>query len=157
MKKCQNCGWSTVHDWQAKCQRCGALLSTPQEIDGRDQALAQILVISTPSVEGRKVARYLGLVSAEVVLGTGFLSELGAGLADLLGARADEFQGKLKQAKDAAMRELKLRALELEADAILGVDLDYSVLGHNMLMVVANGTAVRLAPPQGEDSTEARP
>jgi uncharacterized protein YbjQ (UPF0145 family) len=105
---------------------------------------ANIVMVTTPMLEKHTVKEYLGIVSAEVVLGTGFLSEFGAGLADMLGVRSDKFQSKLKQAKDAAMRELRTRAYELHANAILGVDLDYSVLSNNMLMVVANGTAVRV-------------
>jgi uncharacterized protein YbjQ (UPF0145 family) len=109
--------------------------------------LESIIIVTTPTIEGNKIAKYLGIVSAEVVLGTGFLSEFGAGLADLLGVRSDSFQKKLKEAKDAAMTEIRYRAKELDANAIVGVDLDYSVIGNNMLMLVANGTAVKLELP----------
>ena len=108
------------------------------------KALAGIIMVTTPSLEKYSVKEYLGIVSAEVVLGTGFLSEVGSGLADMLGARSDKFQNKLKDAKEAALQELRTRAYEVRANAILGVDLDYSVLSNNMLMVVANGTAVRV-------------
>lgn len=112
--------------------------------------VASILIVTTPSIEGRSVEEYLGLVSSEVVLGTGFLSELGAGLADVFGVRADAFQNKLKEAKAAALNELRARAFEMSADAIIGVDLDYSTLSSNMLMLVANGTAVRLKQARSE-------
>jgi len=113
-------------------------------LEEETKALSGIIMATTPSIERYWVAEYLGIISAEVVLGTGFLSEFGAGLADLLGVRADNFQNKLKHAKEAAMRELRLRAYELNANAILAVDLDYSVLSNNLLMVVASGTAVRI-------------
>ncbi len=112
----------------------------------KEQRLARMLLVTTPTIEGRPVVEYLGIVSAEVVLGTGFLSELGAGFADFFGARAGEFQNKLRSAEAAAMSELRARAFDLQSDAVVGVDLDYSIIANNMLMVVANGTAVRLEP-----------
>ncbi len=108
------------------------------------KVLVSIVIATTPTLEKHTVEEYLGIVSAEVVLGTGFLSEFNAGLGDFLGVRSDKFQNKLKEAKEAALTELRLRAYELHANAILSVDLDYSVLANNMLMVVANGTAVKV-------------
>jgi uncharacterized protein YbjQ (UPF0145 family) len=125
-----------------------ATAKTESEIQKEEEAktFASIVMVTTPSLENHTVQEYLGIISAEVVLGTGFLSEFGAGLADMLGIRSDKFQNKLKEAKGAAMKELWTRAYELRANAILGVDLDYSVLSNNLLMVVANGTAVRVEP-----------
>jgi uncharacterized protein YbjQ (UPF0145 family) len=110
----------------------------------KTEKLAGIILVTTPSIDGRKVLEYLGIVSSEVVLGTGFLTELSASFTDFFGLRDDKFQEKLKDAKDAALTELRRKAFDLNADAVLGVDLDYSVLANNMLMVMANGTAVRL-------------
>jgi uncharacterized protein YbjQ (UPF0145 family) len=112
----------------------------------------KVLLTTTPTIEGYRVESYLGVISAEVVLGTGFLSELGASLADLLGSRASKFQDKLKEAREVTLRELRTKALELQANAVVGVDLDYSVLSNNMLMVVANGTAARITPIVGSPS-----
>ncbi len=120
----------------------------------KKKALASIVIVTTPLLEKHTVEEYLGIVSAEVVLGTGFLTEFSASLVDILGVRSDKFQNKLKEAKDAAMRELRMRAYELHANAILSVDLDYSVLTNNMLMVVANGTAVRVEKLTNNKSSE---
>ena len=118
----------------------------PTEIPEDIRELAEIIMVTTPTIEGRRISKYLEIVSSEVVLGTGFLSELNADIADMFGARADMFQGKLQEAKTTAMTELRMKAHELQANAIVGVDLDYAVIGKNMLMVVANGTAVILEP-----------
>ena len=108
------------------------------------QRQASLIITTTYSVEGRAIAQYLDVVTAEVVLGTGFLSELGAGLADFLGARAGKFQDKLRKAKRIALEELREQAVQIDADAVVGVDLDYMTLAANTLMVTANGTAVKL-------------
>jgi len=121
-------------------------LRTAPEIPKETKELSEIIIVTTPTIEGRKISQYLEIVSSEVVLGTGFLSELNAEIADMLGDRADKFQEKLKAAKTTALTELRKRGYALHANAIVGVDLDYAVLGRNMLMVVANGTAVILEP-----------
>lgn len=115
-----------------------------QERLDRESRLAGMLLVTTPWIEGRHVDRYLGIVSAEAVIGTGILSELTAGITDLTGTRSEAFEAKLTQAKDAALKELALRAADLGADAVIGMDLDYSTLRNDMMIVVANGTAVRL-------------
>lgn len=122
------------------------VIRTEEEIQEEieSKAFASIIMVSTPSLENYTVTEYLGIVSSEVVLGTGLLSELGAGIADMFGTRSTKFQNKLKDAKSVAMNELRKRAHELHANAILSVDLDYSVLESNILMVVANGTAVKV-------------
>jgi len=115
-----------------------------------EQRKASLIVTTTYSVEGRPIVQYLDVVTAEVVLGTGFLSELGGEIADLLGTRAGGFQEKLRELRKAALRELRNQAFQIGADAIVGVDLDYIILANNILTVVANGTAVKLAPIQSD-------
>jgi len=109
-----------------------------------EQRKASLIVTTTYSVEGRSIVQYLDVVTAEVVLGTGFLSELGAEVADLMGTRAGEFEKKLQGLRKAALHELRNQAFRIGADAIVGVDLDYMTLANNILTVVANGTAVKL-------------
>jgi len=128
-----------------------------REIAGRkeeqaelEQRKASLIVTTTYSVEGRAIIQYLDVVTAEVVLGTGFLSELDAGIADFFGTRAEGFQNKLQGLRQAALHELRNRAFQTGADAIVGVDFDYMTLGSNMLVVVANGTAVKLAPIESD-------
>jgi uncharacterized protein YbjQ (UPF0145 family) len=106
------------------------------------RAVSNVRVVSTPNMENYTIKEYLGFISSEVVLGTGFLSELEAEVADFAGVRSEKFQNKLIDANNSVLYELRLRAYNLHANAILSVDIDYSVIGKNMLMVNANGTAV---------------
>lgn len=106
-----------------------------------------MLVSTTDSIEGRKVAQYLGLVSGDAVMGTNMFRDMFAGLRDIVGGRSGAYEKELKQAKQLAVEEMVEEARELGADAVVGVDLDYEHLGgenRSMLMVSANGTAVRL-------------
>jgi uncharacterized protein YbjQ (UPF0145 family) len=107
-----------------------------------------MLVSTTDSVEGRKIARYLGLVSGDAVMGTNMFRDMFAGLRDIVGGRSGAYEKELKRAKQIAVEEMVEEAKELGADAVVGVDLDYEHLGggnRSMLMVSANGTAVKLA------------
>lgn len=107
-----------------------------------------MLVSTTDSIEGRKVAQYLGLVSGDAVMGTNMFRDMFAGLRDIVGGRSGAYEKELKRAKQLAVEEMVEEAKELGADAIIGVDLDYEHLGgenRSMLMVSANGTAVKLS------------
>lgn len=106
-----------------------------------------MLVSTTDAIEGRKVARYLGVVSGDAVMGTNMFRDLFAGLRDIVGGRSGAYEKELKRAKQVAIEEMVEEARELGADAVVGVDLDYEHLGggnRSMLMVSANGTAVKL-------------
>lgn len=107
-----------------------------------------MIVTTTDGVEGRKVAQYLGIVTGEAVMGTNVFRDMFAGIRDIVGGRSGSYQKELRKAKDLAMETLLENAQEMGADAIVGCDLDYEVIGGDdktMLMVVANGTAVKLA------------
>jgi uncharacterized protein YbjQ (UPF0145 family) len=107
-----------------------------------------MLVSTTDSIEGRKIAQYLGLVSGDAVMGTNMFRDMFAGLRDIVGGRSGAYEKELKRAKALAVEEMVEEAKELGADAIVGVDLDYEHLGgenRSMLMVSANGTAVKLS------------
>jgi uncharacterized protein YbjQ (UPF0145 family) len=107
-----------------------------------------MLVSTTDSIEGRKIAQYLGLVSGDAVMGTNMFRDMFAGLRDIVGGRSGAYEKELKHAKQLAVEEMVEEAKELGADAIVGVDLDYEHLGgenRSMLMVSANGTAVKLS------------
>ncbi len=103
-----------------------------------------MLVTTTPTVEGRKVLRYLGIVSGEAILGANVFKDLFAGIRDIVGGRAGAYERELMRAKEIAMQEMVERATQMGANAVLGVDLDYETLGQrsSMLMVSASGTAV---------------
>jgi len=103
-----------------------------------------MIVTTTPSVEGRRITRYCGVVAGEAILGANLFKDLFAGIRDLVGGRSATYERELQRARDLAMQELQQRAQELGANAVVGVDLDYEVLGqgNGMLMVSASGTAV---------------
>jgi uncharacterized protein YbjQ (UPF0145 family) len=101
-------------------------------------------VTTTPSIEGRKITRYCGVVAGEAILGANLFKDLFAGIRDLVGGRSATYERELQKAREIAISELQQRAQELGANAVVGVDLDYEVLGqgNGMLMVSASGTAV---------------
>jgi len=103
-----------------------------------------MIVTTTPSVEGRKVVEYKGIVFGEVVSGVDFVKDFAAGLTNFFGGRSGSYEGELIEARENALAEMKTRATNLGANAVVGVDIDYEVLGqaNNMLMVTASGTAV---------------
>ena len=106
-----------------------------------------MIITTTDQVEGKRVTAYLGIVSGEAVVGTNIFRDLMAGIRDIVGGRAGGYEQELRQAKEAAISEMRDEARRLGADAVVGVDLDYEHLGggsKSMLMVTANGTAVRL-------------
>ena len=105
-----------------------------------------MIIVTTPSLEGRRITRYIGLVSGEAILGANIFRDLFAGIRDIVGGRSGGYQNALKDAREHAMADMQDAAKRLGADAVVGIDLDYEVLGkeNGMLMVSINGTAVRL-------------
>ncbi len=103
-----------------------------------------MLVTTTPSIEGKRIVRYCGVVTGEAILGANLFKDLFAGIRDLVGGRSATYERELQRARDISMSELQQRAQELGANAVVGIDLDYEVLGqgNGMLMVSASGTAV---------------
>lgn len=103
-----------------------------------------MIVTTTPSIEGMKITEYKGIVFGEVISGVDFVKDFAAGLTNFFGGRSGSYEGELIQAREAALNEMTNRAVALGANAIVGVDIDYEVLGQagNMLMVTASGTAV---------------
>ncbi|MDT0682918.1 heavy metal-binding domain-containing protein [Roseicyclus sp. F158] len=105
-----------------------------------------MLVTTTQSVEGRPVAEYLGIVTGEAILGANIFRDLFAGVRDIVGGRSGAYEKSLREARETALAEMKEEAERLGGNAVIGVDLDYEVVGKEsgMLMVSASGTAVRL-------------
>ena len=103
-----------------------------------------MLVTTTPTVEGKRIVRYCGVVAGEAILGANIFKDLFAGLRDIVGGRSGAYEKELQRARENALAELEERAQSVGANAVVGVDLDYEVLGQNnsMLMVSASGTAV---------------
>ncbi len=105
-----------------------------------------MIITTTPQVEGRSITEYKGIVFGEVINGVDFIKDFAAGLTNFFGGRSGSYEGELIQARENAIQEMEKRAYQMGANAIVGVDIDYEVLGHanNMLMVTASGTAVVL-------------
>jgi uncharacterized protein YbjQ (UPF0145 family) len=106
-----------------------------------------MILTTTPTIEGRPVADYLGIVTGEAIIGANILKDFTAAVRDIVGGRAAGYEDALREARGEALREMASEARERGADAVVGVDLDYEVLGraNGMLMVTAAGTAVRLS------------
>lgn len=105
-----------------------------------------MILTTTPTVEGNRVQSYLGIVTGEAIIGANIFKDIFASIRDVVGGRAAAYERTLTDAKDQALGEMRSRAEALGANAIVGIDLDYEVLGarNSMLMVSASGTAVKL-------------
>ena len=104
-----------------------------------------MIVTTTNSIEGSPIREYRGIVFGEVITGINVFKDIGAGLRNFFGGRSAGYEEELMQARNEAVAEMQQRAAALGAHAIVGVDMDYEVLGQgNMLMVTASGTAVTL-------------
>jgi len=103
-----------------------------------------MIITTTNSIEGKRIVDYKGIVSGEVIVGINVLKDMFASVRNLIGGRSKGYEEELIKARDNAMRELEERAERLGANAIVGVDIDYEVLGadNGMMMVIASGTAV---------------
>lgn len=101
-------------------------------------------ITTTPSIDGKRITKYCGVLAGEAILGANLFKDLFAGIRDLVGGRSATYERELQRAREIALQELQQRAEEAGANAVVGVDLDYEVLGQNngMLMVSASGTAV---------------
>ena len=105
-----------------------------------------MILTTTPSIEGRQIVAYKGVVFGEVIAGVDFLRDIAASIRNFVGGRSGSYEEELIHAREQAMDEMRQRAEAMGADAVVGIDIDYEVLGANngMLMVTASGTAVKL-------------
>ena len=105
-----------------------------------------MLIVTTNAIEGKRVTKYLGIVSGEAILGANIFKDFFAGIRDIVGGRSAAYEEELRKAKDIALREMQMQAASLGGNAVIAVDLDYETIGTNgsMLMVSASGTAVVL-------------
>lgn len=103
-----------------------------------------MILTTTPTVEGKQIVNYHGVVFGEVITGINFVKDFFAGVRNIVGGRSGSYEDEMMKARDTAIQELEHRAAEKGANAVVGIDLDYEVLGQNngMLMVIASGTAV---------------
>ena len=105
-----------------------------------------MILTTTPTVEGRQIREYKGVVFGEVINGVNILKDVKASIRNIIGGRSGSYENELIDARNNAMREMESRARDLGANAVVGIDIDYEVLGeaNGMLMVTASGTAVVL-------------
>ena len=106
-----------------------------------------MIVTTTPSVEGRKITAYHGVVVGEAIMGANIVRDFFASVTEVIGGRSGAYEGKLRDARAEAMAEIEDRARALGANAVVGVDLVYEVIGDSMLMVSVSGTAVTVGRP----------
>lgn len=161
MYKCQECGTRAgIFDlYEGRCLQCrakaGAIKHSPletaalaAEVDAAQAAAAMARIILTTEVShDLPIVERLEIISAECVMGTGILTDLGSAVRDIVGGRNAKLQDTLRTARRHVLEELRREAYDLGADAVVAVDLDYSeISGHNksMLFLVATGTAVKL-------------
>ena len=103
-----------------------------------------MLMSTTTALDGKPISRYIGIVTGEAIIGANVFRDMFAAVRDIVGGRSATYERALAEAREVALREMQKRAEELGANAVVGVDLDYEVLGQNngMLMVSVSGTAV---------------
>ena len=106
-----------------------------------------MIITTTPNIEGNRITEYLGLVNGETIMGANIFADIFAGIRNVIGGRSGAYENELRKAKEIAIKEMEQEAVQLGADAIVGVDLDYETITSDqgsMLMVIASGTAIKL-------------
>lgn len=105
-----------------------------------------MILTTTPTIQGHNIRQYYGVVTGETIIGANFVKDFFASIHDVFGGRSSSYESVLREAKDAAMKEMQQRAERLGANAIVGIDLDYETVGQSgsMLMVSCSGTAVQI-------------
>lgn len=131
-----------LEEEQQKIQQ--TILDDSQRQIKQQELIRNHLVTMGYNFEGYKIKKYISVLSGSVVLGTGFLSEIGANISDLLGTRSTLFSDKLEEAREYALNNLILKSAEKDGNAIIGVNFDYITFSGNMIGVIANGTAVEI-------------
>lgn len=105
-----------------------------------------MILSTTPTIEGRPIQAYKGVVTGEAIIGANFVKDFFAAIRDIVGGRSTSYEKVFREAKEVAFQEMQARAEELGCNAVVGIDIDYETVGksNTMLMVVASGTAVEL-------------
>ncbi len=103
-----------------------------------------MIITTTPSIEGHRITTYHGIAVGEAILGANIFRDLFAGIRDVVGGRSGAYERSLAEARETALAELEDRAARMGGNAVVGVDLDYEVVGESMLMVSASGTSVTI-------------
>jgi uncharacterized protein YbjQ (UPF0145 family) len=144
LPECPRCKWPVPEEQRKRVEEMFVTKSPDAELRKR---MKELVVTASPGVEGYRITKYIDLVSAEVVVGTGIFSEFSASFFDFFGGRIGAFEKKFAEAKEAALTKLRRAAIAQGANAVIGAKLDYENVGdRNLLMVVASGTAVVVEP-----------
>ncbi len=109
-----------------------------------ESAMKDLVITTTPNIQGSKIEEYLGIVSGEAVLGANILRDTLAGITDVIGGRSGQYENRFRKAKEIAINEMAVQAKSREANAIVGVSIDYEMVRESMMMVSAHGTAVKI-------------
>ncbi len=105
-----------------------------------------MIASTTPGLEGFRIVKYHDIVTGEAIMGANIVRDLMASITDVIGGRSKAYESKLQDGRRDAIQEMKMHAMRLGANAVVGVDIDYEVVGQSMLMVAASGTAVSVEP-----------
>lgn len=154
-RKCEAClrdlTWRDFDGASSVCQPCAENMAAAKEIEAADlSARAARLILTTETAHNLPVTERLGIIAAECVFGMHLFKDMFALGRDIFGGRSATMQNTLKDARNVAMGELRLEAVKLGADAVVGIDLDYSEIsggGKSMLFLVVSGTAVKISKP----------
>ncbi len=103
-----------------------------------------MIITTTPTIQGKEIKEYLGLVTGEAIMGANLIKDIFASITDIVGGRSAAYEKELTRARDIAVKEMGENAAALGANAIVGVDLDYETVRQGMLMVAVSGTAVKI-------------
>lgn len=105
-----------------------------------------MLLTTTPTIEGKPVQHYIGIVTAETIIGANIFKDLFAGIRDIVGGRSSTYERVIEEARASALKELEQKAAAMGANAVVGIDLDFETVGSggSMLMVIATGTSVKI-------------
>ena len=105
--------------------------------------MADVTVTTTDSIDGQAVTEYLGVVSGEAVVGANVVSDIAAGIRDVVGGRSGSYEKKIQKARREAIDDIEVEAADVDADAVVGATLDYEEMAEGMLWVNISGTAVK--------------
>ncbi len=103
-----------------------------------------MIITTTPTIQGKEIKEYLGIVTGEAIMGANLIKDIFASITDIVGGRSAAYEKELTRARDIAIKEMEENAATLGANAIVGVDLDYETVRQGMLMVTVSGTAVKI-------------
>ncbi len=158
MWECVNCG--EVHeDSFDMCWRCGSTREGEQPMNFPESdsdvgtnpngSLANLILSTTSDLQTHSIKKYLGVVTGEAILGANILSDFASGISDIVGGRSGTYESYVQQARQISLNEMAGQAIELSADAVVGIKFDYETIRGTMLMVSCSGTAVKAEELKG--------